>query len=195
MNFNSKGSPKNRESEPVNFVKVSKFLSFVLRHKPETIGLELDPQGWAEVDMLIDLAQRKGMHLTRSIVKQVVATNEKKRFSLNEDKSKIRANQGHSIKVDLALIPQKPLEYLFHGTATRFVESISLQGLRRRNRNQVHLSSDESTAIQVGQRHGKPVVLKIQAEKMYHAGFSFFLSDNGVWLTNHVPPQYIIFRE
>ncbi len=193
MNFKSQENKINSYSENINLYKTSKLLSLVLRHKPEIIGLNLDRQGWAEVDMLINLVRQKGMNLNRSILEQIVVTNDKKRFSFNEDKSKIRANQGHSIAVDLALVPQKPPQYLFHGTAERFVRSIHLQGLLKKKRNHVHLCSDELTAAKVGQRHGKPVVLKIQAEKMYHAGYTFFLSANQVWLTNHVPPNYIYF--
>lgn len=193
MKFNSNDSIRNNRSGSNDLVKISKFLSLVLRHKPEIIGLTLDRNGWAEVDSLIVLARNKGTYLNRPLLEQIVTTNSKKRFSFNEDKSKIRANQGHSINVDLALTPQQPPRYLFHGTATRFVESINLQGLLRGNRHHVHLSSDKSTALQVGQRHGKPVVLKIQAEKMYHAGFTFFLSANRVWLTERVPSKFIIF--
>ena len=174
-------------------IKPSTFLSLILRHKPETIGLTLDEQGWAEVDTLINLLQQQGAKINLSILEEIVANNDKKRFSFNEDKSKIRANQGHSIAVDLALEPKQPPEYLFHGTATRCIESIATQGLRKRQRHHVHLSSDELTAIKVGQRHGKPVVLKIHAQEMYDAGFNFFLSDNQVWLTDNVPVPYIDF--
>lgn len=191
MKLNSKNSPKNDRTSNINLIKISKFLSFVLRHKPEAIGLTLDRQGWAEVDLLINLARQQGTNLDRTLLEQVVATNNKKRFSFNADRSKIRANQGHSVTVDLDLAPQQPPEYLFHGTATRFIESISRQGLLKQNRHHVHLSADESTAIEVGKRHGKPIVLKIQAQKMSDAGLTFFLSENNVWLTDRVPPEYI----
>lgn len=174
-------------------IKLSKFLSLVLRHKPETIGLTLDEKGWAEVDTLINLAKKKGIKINKLILEEVVANNDKKRFSFNEDKTKIRANQGHSITVDLALKPKQPPEYLFHGTATRFIDSIATKGLLKQQRNHVHLSADKATAIKVGQRHGKVVVLKIQAQKMYDAGFTFFLSNNQVWLTDSVPVKYIDF--
>ena len=173
-------------------IKISKFLSLILRHKPETIGLDLDDRGWADVDTLIDLMCQSGRYLNRSTLEYVVANNDKKRFSFNEDKSKIKANQGHSIVVDLALTPQQPPEYLFHGTATRFLDSILHQGLLKQNRHHVHLSADRRTAIAVGKRHGKPIVLKIQAQKMQDAGFKFFLSQNNVWLTDRVPAKYII---
>lgn len=176
-------------------VRISKFLSFVLRHKPESINLTLDKQGWAEVDALIDLASKQGTNINFPILEQIVAHDDKQRFSFNQDKSKIRANQGHSINVDLSLKPQTPPEYLFHGTATRFIESISQQGLLKRSRQYVHLSANEATAISVGQRYGKPVLLKIQAQKMQEAGYSFFLSDNGVWLTNSVPKEFIDFSD
>lgn len=174
-----------------NLYRVSKFLSLVLRHKPEIIGLTLNKQGWAEVNTLVDLVQQKGIRLNHSILEQIVINNDKKRFSFNEDKSKIRANQGHSIAVNLNLVSRKPPEYLFHGTAAKFIESIYSLGLLRRKRNHVHLSSDEFAAIKVGKRHGTPIVLKIRAEEMYYAGHSFYLSENQVWLTNHVPPEYI----
>ena len=174
-------------------IKISKFLYLLLRHKPETIGLTLDQQGWAEIDILIDLLHKQGTKINRLMLEEIVANDNKQRFSFNQDKSKIRANQGHSLKVDLALEPKQPPEYLFHGTATRFIESIAIQGLQKQKRHHVHLSSDESTAIKVGQRHGKPVVLKIYAQKMSDAGFTFFLSDNQVWLTDTVPVVYIDF--
>ncbi len=174
-------------------IKLSKFLCLILRHKPETIGLKLDKQGWAETNNLINLLQKQGTKINKLIIEEIVAHDDKKRFSFNQDKSKIRANQGHSITVDLALDPKQPPEYLFHGTARRFIDSIATQGLIKRQRHHVHLSSDEATAIKVGQRHGKPVVLTIHAQEMYDSGFAFFLSDNQVWLTDHVPVQYIDF--
>lgn len=172
--------------------KMSKFLSLILRHKPETIGLTLDEQGWASVDTLIELAKQKNTPINRPMLEQVVAQNDKKRFTFNEDQSKIRANQGHSVAVDLLLTPQQPPEYLYHGTATRFIESILHQGLVKQNRNHVHLSADKSTAIKVGTRHGIPIVLKIQAQKMDEEGFSFFLAKNNVWLTDRVPANYLL---
>ena len=172
-------------------IKLSKFLSLILRHKPETIGLTLDSQGWANVDALIELAKAKGTQINRDLIEEIVSCNDKQRFTFNEDKSKIRANQGHSVVVDLALTPQEPPEYLYHGTAKRFLDSILSCGLIKQSRNHVHLSSDRSTAIKVGKRHGAPVVLQIQSGKMYEAGLKFFLAKNNVWLTDSVPPQYI----
>ena len=176
-----------------NQVRISKFLCLVLRHKPESINLTLDRQGWAEVDRLINLAGQKGTKIDFSMLEKIVANDDKQRFSFSQDKSRIRANQGHSIKVDLSLERKTPPEYLFHGTATRFIKSISQQGLLKRSRQYVHLSENESTAISVGQRYGKPVLLKILAKKMQKAGYSFFLADNGVWLTDIVPKEFIDF--
>jgi putative RNA 2'-phosphotransferase len=176
-----------------NVVKYSKFLSLILRHQPELIGLSLDENGWTDVAQLIELANKKGTALTAELLKEVVASNDKKRFAFNADKSRIRASQGHSIEVDLALVPQQPPAYLFHGTATRFLDSIRDRGLLPGSRQHVHLSADESVAINVGQRHGKPTVLIVHSGEMAQAGISFFLSDNGVWLTDTVPPQYLDF--
>ncbi|MBC7882835.1 MAG: RNA 2'-phosphotransferase [Anaerolineae bacterium] len=172
---------------------MSKFLSLVLRHKPEEIGLNLDPQGWAKVDQLITLINRRGTELTFPLLEQIVATNDKQRFIFNEDKTKIRANQGHSIEVDLALQLQQPPNLLFHGTATRFLDSIRTQGLLRGSRQYVHLALDIQTATKVGQRHGKPAVLEVRAEAMHLDEHQFFCADNGVWLTEHVPSKYIEF--
>lgn len=176
-----------------DLVKLSKFLSLVLRHKPEEIGLALDENGWTEVDDLIRLATARGSRLTRSLLEQVVAENDKKRFAFSEDGQRIRANQGHSIEVDLALVPSEPPELLYHGTASRFIESIRGQGLHSGNRQHVHLSLDIPTATKVGQRHGKPVVLVIRAKEMLAAGHRFYLSANGVWLTECVPVEFISF--
>jgi putative RNA 2'-phosphotransferase len=178
-----------------NIVKYSKFLSLILRHQPEIIGLSLDENGWAEVSQLIELANKQGTALTPELLEEVVATNDKKRFAFNADKSRIRASQGHSIAVDLALVPQQPPAYLFHGTATRFLDSIRDRGLLPGSRQHVHLSEDESIAKNVGQRHGKPIVLKVRSGEMAQAGTSFFLSDNGVWLTDNVPSQYLDFPD
>jgi putative RNA 2'-phosphotransferase len=192
MNNSSQYDLINTQARNQNLTKISKFLSLILRHQPETIGLTLDEQGWANVDTLIELARQNGRSINRLTLEQVVASNDKKRFTFNEDKSKIKANQGHSVAVDLALTPQQPPEYLYHGTATKFMESILHQGLVKQNRNHVHLSTDKATAIKVGTRHGIPIVFKIQAQKMSEEGFCFFLSKNNVWLTDRVPASYII---
>ncbi len=176
-----------------NLVKLSKFVSLVLRHQPEVIGLKLDENGWADVDRFIELAKQNGKDISRSVLEEIVETNNKQRFSFNSEKSKIRANQGHSIDIELGLTPKQPPEQLFHGTATKFIESIRQQGLVAGNRQHVHMSSDANTATNVGQRHGKPVVLKIDTAAMHHDGFLFFCSENLVWLTESVPPQYLNF--
>lgn len=176
-----------------DLVKLSKFMSLVLRHKPEEIGLVLDDNGWASVEELITRANSRGVRLTRDILQVVVETSDKKRFALSEDGIRIRANQGHSVEIDLALTPRQPPEILFHGTASRFLDSIRAQGLLRGKRQHVHLSPDETTAIKVGQRHGRPVVLRVLAERMHQSGHTFYLSDNGVWLIEHVPGEYLLF--
>lgn len=172
-------------------VEISKFLSLVLRHQPETIGITLDAEGWALVDELLEAAGRRGKSITRQQLEEVVATNDKKRFSLSPDGRRIRANQGHSIEVDLNLAPVEPPELLYHGTVERFLDSIRAQGLLRGNRRHVHLSGDEETASRVGQRRGRPIVLVVEAGRMHRDGHCFYRSANGVWLTDAVPPQYL----
>ena len=174
-----------------DFTQLSKFLSFVLRHKPETIGLMLDHQGWIAVDELISKSEAAGKPFNLEDLMHVVNTSEKKRFSLSEDGQHIRAAQGHSGTVELGLPPKEPPRILYHGTATRFMESIVSDGLKPQARQQVHLSADEATAYQVGQRHGKPVVFKVDALRMHQDGFKLFLADNGVWLTDQVPPEFL----
>lgn len=169
----------------------SKFLSYVLRHNPDDIGLELDPEGWANIDELIAKAD---IPLTQSLLKEVVATSDKKRFIISEDGLFIRANQGHSIAINLGLEPVEPPELLYHGTATRFLDSIVEQGLLPQNRQYVHLSAEKETAIKVGQRHGKPVVLTIPALHMHRQGHQFFQAQNGVWLTIAVPAEAISYQ-
>ncbi|SDC41688.1 RNA 2'-phosphotransferase [Niabella drilacis] len=178
-------------SDEKQLLTVSKFLSLVLRHKPETIGIQLDENGWADVEVLIEKAGIYGMFFDRELLKEVVTTNSKKRLAFNDAMNKIRASQGHSITVDLGYSHQKPPEILYHGTGKQSIPSILSTGLEKRNRQHVHLSSDMETAIKVGQRHGKPVVLKVAAGQMYTDEFVFYLSDNGVWLTEHVPAKYL----
>ena len=173
-------------------LQLSKFLSFILRHRPDSIGISLDSQGWVSVDELIAKSQVAGTHFTREDLLLVVETSDKKRFSLSDDAHKIRAAQGHSVTVDLGLTPQEPPTILYHGTATRFVASILAEGLKPKSRQQVHLSPDEATAQRVGQRHGKPTILKVDALSMHRQGFKFFLADNGVWLIDQVPPEFLI---
>lgn len=172
-------------------VHLSKFLSLVLRHDPGMIGITLDPNGWVPVDELLSAAARAGKPITREQLDEVVATNDKKRFAFSPDGTLIRASQGHSVDVDLGLAPVEPPERLFHGTATRSVEAIRAEGLVRQSRQHVHLSPDEETALRVGQRHGKPVVLIVRAGQMHRDGHPFYQSDNGVWLTASVPPEYL----
>src|SRR5688572_23535336 len=171
-------------------VRISKFPSLVLRHQPEKIGLSLNESGWASVEQLIEASGRHGVEFTLEELQNVVASNDKKRFSLSEDGLWIRANQGHSIEVELGYAPASPPEILYHGTAERFLTSIKQQGLIKGKRHHVHLSVDVDTAVKVGQRHGKPVALKIEAGRMHRDGFVFYLSANGVWLTESVPVQY-----
>lgn len=175
-----------------NHTDISKFLSYVLRHQPEAVGLSLDKAGWAVITDLILCAKQEGYTLDPDIIQAIVASSDKKRFTISEDGLHIRAAQGHSTQqVDIAYQEKIPPAILYHGTATRFISSIREQGLLPMSRQYVHLSPDEVTAIQVGQRHGKPVVLKIKALTMYEQGFYFFQADNGVWLTELVPYQFI----
>ncbi len=174
-----------------NIVTASKYLSLLLRHKPEVIGLSLDTEGWAEIDDIVRLTADRRTSLTKRLIEEITATSDKKRFVISDDGTRIRANQGHSIAVDLNLKPQNPPETLYHGTANRFLESILRQGLKKGSRHHVHLSPDSATALKVGQRHGKPVILSIAAQAMQSSGYIFFLSANGVWLTEHVPAKFI----
>ncbi len=174
-----------------NLTRISKFLSLVLRHKPETIGLSLDAEGWVRVDVLLDALNRNGKALERHMLNEVVFSNDKQRFAFSTDGQSIRANQGHSIDIDLKLQAVEPPDILFHGTATRFLDSIREDGLQRGKRHHVHLSATIETATSVGSRHGKPVVLHIAAKRMMEDGHVFYLSGNGVWLTDHVPVEFI----
>lgn len=174
--------------------RTSKFLSLVLRHKPETIGLQLDREGWAETNELIAKMNSSDHQLSFDDLKLVVENNEKKRFVFSEDLSRIRANQGHSLQVDLNLKSQTPPDVLFHGTATRNIKSIQDKGLLKGQRHHVHLSVEEKTAKNVGQRYGEPIVLKILAKQMFQQGFLFYCSENGVWLTEHVSVEFIKFE-
>lgn len=174
---------------------ISKFLSLVLRHKPETIGIQLDRNGWIDVNELIDKSNKYGIQFDRETLNHIVATNSKKRFAFNDKFDKIRASQGHSVEIELGYKNQKPPEILFHGTSEKSVQSILDKGLEKRNRQHVHLSSDTETAIKVGQRHGKAIVFEILAERMYNDKFEFYISENGVWLTDIVPPKYLKIKD
>ncbi len=170
---------------------ISKFLSLILRHKPETINLILDKNGWAFVS---DILSNSELKFTRGELEEVVATNDKKRFSFSEDKTKIRANQGHSIdKIDLNLKPASPPLELFHGTVENVIPKIRERGLKKMRRQHVHLSKDRETAIKVGSRRGKPIIITIRALEMWNKGYRFYKSENGVWLTDAVPSEYIDF--
>jgi putative RNA 2'-phosphotransferase len=173
----------------------SKFLSYVLRHQPDSIGLTLDEEGWADLSELIRLANADGRDLTLELIKQVVATNDKKRFALSDDGSRIRASQGHSVAIELGLTPVTPPDVLYHGTATRFLDSIREKGLISGSRRHVHLSAEMATAADVGRRHGKPTVLTIKSSEMHRLGHEFFISENGVWLTPAVPVDFLIFED
>ena len=172
-------------------MKVSKFLSKHLRHEPEGLGLTLEPGGWVAVDDLLGGAAKRRFPITREELDWVVAENDKQRFSFDETGAKIRANQGHSTEVDLQLAAAEPPERLFHGTVGMFLEAILADGLKKMNRHDVHLSKDVETAAKVGRRRGKPVILVIDAARMAADGYTFRVSENGVWLTDHVPPEYI----
>jgi putative RNA 2'-phosphotransferase len=172
-------------------LRVSKYLSKYLRHSPDELGLALRPGGWVPVDDLLAAARAFGFPITHAELVQCVENNDKKRFSFDETGAFIRANQGHSIEVDLQLEEREPPEILYHGTVVRFLRSILAAGLKKGTRHHVHLSMDVETARRVGARRGKPVILKVDAGRMYRGGHKFFLSANGVWLTDSVPPNYL----
>ncbi|MEL6538731.1 MAG: RNA 2'-phosphotransferase [Bacteroidota bacterium] len=180
---------------PAEQKRISKKLSYLLRHQPEAVGLSLDPQGWAQIDELLSCLEKDQFPVSREQLGVVVAENPKQRFLLSPDGKAIRASQGHSIPVELGLVAVKPPEQLYHGTAQGNMESIRQQGLVKGTRNHVHLSVDWPTAKSVGQRHGKPVVLSVTAGAMHADGYEFFVSDNGVWLTEQVPSAYLVFPE
>lgn len=172
-------------------LRISRFLSLVLRHRPEVIGLTLDDNGWADVQSLIEKSNTANVPLNMELLKDLVDNNSKKRFAFNEHFNKIRASQGHSIEVDLGLKGQIPPSVLYHGTGSKSVPSILEKGLLKGKRQHVHLSADIETAKNVGQRHGKPFIFEVLAEQMYKDNYTFLLSDNGVWLTDKVPREYL----
>lgn len=167
---------------------ISKHLSYILRHRPDSIGIELDTAGWVDIDLLISKSPKIS---NREDVAFVVANNDKQRFVISEDGQKIRANQGHSVSIDLGLKSSLPPDILYHGTATRFLEAIMEQGLKKMNRQHVHLSPDLTTASKVGGRHGKLAILTVDVAAMVALDLPFYVSKNGVWLTDHVPPQFL----
>lgn len=174
---------------------ISKFLSFVLRHQPEAIGVQLDAHGWVEIERLLEQCRAHGRALSRAELEEVVATNAKRRFAISEDGARLRASQGHSTAVDLDYEPAAPPEILFHGTVASSLDAIRARGLDRMRRHHVHLSPDVETARAVGARRGRPVVLRVRAGAMHRDGHTFFLSANGVWLTDAVPPSYLELGE
>lgn len=175
----------------MSLIETGKFISLILRHKPEVIGICLDEHGWANVDELI-AGVAKTHEIDMDILKEIVATDNKQRFTFNEDMTLIRANQGHSIAVDVELEEAMPPDELWHGTGEKYVTSIDEQGLLPKSRLYVHLSKDAVTATNVGQRHGKPVLYVVKAGEMHRDGYSFYLSKNGVWLTKEVPVRYLV---
>lgn len=175
--------------------QLSKLLSLVLRHRPEAIGIALSPEGWASTQEIIEKINNQGNSIDLPMIEKVVAENDKQRFKLSADKTQIRANQGHSIAVDLKFKAIQPPALLYHGTAKRNLESIMKSGIIKGSRQHVHLSDNQATAIKVGQRHGKPVVLKIDTKAMHEDKLHFYKSENGVWLTDFVDPKYILVED
>jgi putative RNA 2'-phosphotransferase len=171
--------------------KISKSMSYVLRHRPDTIGIELREGGWISVDELLTAFERAGKPFTLDVLERVVTENDKQRFEFSADGLQIRARQGHSVEVDLGYAACAPPKVLYHGTATRNLDSILKQGLVKGSRHHVHLSTNIETMVQVAMRHGKPVVLAVDAARMHAAGFEFFVTENHVWLTDHVPPEFL----
>ena len=177
--------------EKRRLVKISKYLSRHLRHRPEDLGLTLEPGGWVEVEALLEASGRRGFRISRPELEEVVARNDKRRFAFDNSGDRIRAQQGHSVPVDLGLVPADPPPELYHGTGERSAESIRKKGLQKMRRHHVHLSADPDTATRVGRRHGKPVVLVVDAGAMRRDRWTFYRSGNGVWLVDHVPPEYL----
>ena len=173
-------------------VKLGRFLSLVLRHDPGAAGITLDEHGWADVNELLAGVNRTGRKIDRVTLERIVRENNKQRYSFNGDGTKIRANQGHSLQVDVELKAAQPPKYLYHGTASRFLPAIQAEGIRKMSRQHVHLSGDFETAMAVGKRHGIPVVITIDAGAMARDGVAFYRSENGVWLCGHVEPKYFV---
>ena len=182
------------KKKPHDLISTSRYLSMLLRHKPHVAGLCLDRNGWASVEVLLD-SVGKSHGLTMESLEEIVRTDDKQRYSFNEDKTLIRANQGHSVKVDVELEELAPPPYLWHGTAKKYEDSIDCTGLQAGNRLYVHLSVDQETAVKVGRRHGDPVIYLVDTGKMYADGYRFYRSVNGVWLTSYVPNCYLTKQE
>lgn len=172
-------------------IQLGRFLSLVLRHDPSAVGITLDEHGWADVESLISGMERSGHRINMDTLERIVRENNKKRYSFNEDHTKIRANQGHSLSVDVELEEVVPPDILYHGTAVGHVDSIMRNGLNRQSRQHVHLSEKWETAVSVGARHGKPIILRVDAAAMHQAGYVFWMSENGVWLCEEVPVRYL----
>jgi putative RNA 2'-phosphotransferase len=172
-------------------IKISKYLSKHLRHQPERLGLTLAEGGWVPVDELLDACAKHRFPITRDELDEVVERNDKQRFSFDPTGKLIRANQGHSVEVDLQLKPVEPPEFLFHGTGDQSVDDILRDGLYKMRRHHVHLSVDRETARKVGRRHGRPAIFRVDAQRMHADGFVFYCSVNGVWLVEQVPPRYL----
>ena len=175
----------------MNLTNLSRYMSLILRHKPEVIGITLGAHGWANVDDLIHGIEKDNPDFNMDVLEEIVRTDNKQRYSFNDDKTLIRANQGHSINVDVELEEKEPPEYLYHGTGEKYVNSIDQKGLISKSRLYVHLSKDVETAENVGKRHGKEVVYCVSSRQMYRDGYKFYLSENGVWLTKEVPVKYL----
>ena len=173
-------------------IKLGRFLSLVLRHNPGAAGITLDEHGWADVEALLAGVNRSGRQIDMDTLERIVRENSKQRYAFNEDHTRIRANQGHSIRVDVELKAAEPPSYLYHGTASRFLPAIQTEGIRKMSRQHVHLSGDFDTAMAVGRRHGAPVVITIDARAMARDGVTFYRSENGVWLCGHVEPKYFV---
>ncbi|VWB24459.1 RNA 2'-phosphotransferase [Burkholderia lata] len=185
-------STQKNELPAPDATRISRYLNYLLRHAPQTIGLQLDPEGWADIDELIAGAARDGHPLDRATLETVCSTNDKQRFALSDDGRRIRAVQGHSTPVVQRSYPAaQPPERLYHGTATRFLDSIRAQGLKPGTRHHVHLSPDIRTAQAVGTRYGVPVILEVDARRMHRQGHTFFVAENGVWLTDAVPTEFL----
>jgi len=170
---------------------ISKFLSLILRHRPQVVGIELGKNGWVKTEDLLKAIHKSGRNISMDDIRRVVVTNDKQRFAFSEGESLIRANQGHSVKIELNYEAVMPPAILYHGTAEKFMNGILREGLRKMRRHHVHLSASIETASKVGVRHGKLVLLQIDAEAMHQSGMVFYCSENGVWLTDHVPAEYI----
>lgn len=172
-------------------IEIGRFISFILRHHPESVGITLDEHGWTDTDILTEKVAEKFKGFSFADLERIVRENNKQRYSFNEDKTRIRANQGHSVSVNMEFTPVTPPDVLYHGTGEKSVDSILANGIQKMSRQYVHLSADCDTAVNVGKRHGKPVVLQIAANEMSRDGYKFYLSENKVWLTDFVPTKYI----